>query len=198
MQLKMESTKRQNFHVHQAKCTRGVGARHGCTWKWATACCDSTTPRLCTCKKSPGKRPEGKIRRAQELKSFYSPCVLFNARSIKSRDKRLELAELLASQKYLILALSETWLNVTVTDHMLTSHPSTCTAYPYKVFRKDRKEKVYGGVAILVHNSISVCTVNIPQVYEALEMIVLDLCINVRPQRLICVYRPPNGTRERV
>ena len=86
-----------------------------------------------------------------------------------------------------ILALSETFLNDNITD----SHVSIDG---YKLFRKDRVDRIGGGVAFYVRNGIEVTpedTLNNSQI----EALFLSLkCPTRSPFIICCMYRPPNSS----
>ena len=95
-------------------------------------------------------------------------------------NKCCELDDLLRSSTYDIIAISESWLNATITDAMI------CGGGLYSVYRRDRPT-LGGGVAILVRSSFRVT-----QVVERVgEIIAVDL-LGPNPCRLVCCYRPPH------
>ncbi len=116
-------------------------------------------------------------------------CIVFNARSLKSLQKRIDLAELLSSDSYGIVAVTETWLDASFTDAMLVTHPCNNGRYPYSVIRKDRNVNG-GGVCILVHNDLVTTSVQIAPQFRELELIAIDLSFGGVMQRFICVYYP--------
>lgn len=78
---------------------------------------------------------------ANAIKDFTINIIQWNAQSL--RPKKWEFEALLNQEKVHIAVLSETWLEE---DAMITFSG-------YNLYRKDREDS-YGGVAILVHNSI--------------------------------------------
>ncbi len=125
-------------------------------------------------------------------------CVLYNVRSVKSINKRAHLAEILSSERYSVVALTETWCNNSISDCMLVSDPRTGFSYPYNVVRKDRTDGVEGGgVCALVHKNIRICPVETHSVFQNLEFLSFDILSQSEPViRFICVYRTPSGTVE--
>jgi len=126
----------------------------------------------------------------------FIECVLFNARSIKGLAKRFELCRLLSCERFKLLAITETWANDSLSDSMLVSDVCSSKKYPYTVFRKDRENKEGGGVCILVHNSLSVCPVKLPDKFKSVEIVVLDIVSSDNKQRFACVYRPENEDKD--
>ncbi len=124
-------------------------------------------------------------------------CLVFNARSLKSIEKRTELANLLSLEKYYVIAVTETWLNETITDSMLLSCPGSFVRFPYSVFRCDRGGRDGGGACVFVHNSVIATSVPLPDEFSDLEVIAVDLkSQNQSDLRFVSVYRPPNQTPE--
>ncbi len=95
---------------------------------------------------------------------------------MKGRTKRFELGNLLASEKYKLIAVTETWTNETISDAMLVSEVCSAKTFPYSVFRTDRGNGCEGGgVCFFVHNCLSVSRVSLPKKYDSLEIIALDV-----------------------
>ncbi len=62
---------------------------------------------------------------------------------------------------------------------------------------KDRKDgSEGGGVCFLIHSSISVSPMKLPEKYRNLEVVIVDLVSSDSKQRVVCVYRPPGRLRE--
>ena len=61
----------------------------------------------------------------------------------------------------------------------------------YNILRKDRN-KYGGGVAILIRTDIMVKTVNVPSIYDKLELICTDIAVRGTMFRIIVYYRPPH------
>lgn len=109
--------------------------------------------------------------------------MLFNARSLC--NKLSELSELLLSDYYDFVFVTETWLNPTFTD------ASLCFGTNYSVFRSDRNG-IGGGVCIFKKIGIATVEIDLPEKFSALELIALDVFLCKCKYRLICAYRSPS------
>jgi len=121
-------------------------------------------------------------------------CLMFNARDLRNQIKRTALAKELASEKYKIIAITETFWNDTITDGLLLSDPGSPRVYNYALVHKNRVTKTQGGgVALFVHNSLSFSQVNLPNFTDKLEVLAIDLFSDGAKlaHRFACVYRPP-------
>lgn len=124
--------------------------------------------------------------------NYDCPVLYLNARSLKSvnfrRNKLVQLQNIVATDNIHMVAITETWLNSTVSD--LEILPSQ-----YAIHRKDREETVNkrgGGVMLAVSNCISserrkdlepideilVCSIDVPNVSKLMA----NVC-----------YRPPSS-----
>ncbi len=111
---------------------------------------------------------------------------------MKSIEKRLALSCLLSSERYKVVAITETWANESLSNGMLITDASSAKSYQYNVFRKDRNsDGEGGGVCLLVHKSLPAIPVNLPKKFETLEVVALDLGSQNAKQRIVCAYRPP-------
>ena len=82
----------------------------------------------------------------------------------------------------MVPCLCQTWLDETVADEEV--------AIPgYRLFRRDRKEKVGGGVCIFVHCSWTAR--ELPISHENLEMLWIELSLRKQKFTIGCFYRPP-------
>jgi ribonucleases P/MRP protein subunit RPP40 len=72
-------------------------------------------------------------------------CVYFNARSIYGKLRELEMY--VQEEHPDIIGITETWLNVDIQD-------SEINMLEYTLYRKDRVDRLGGGVLIYVHNKI--------------------------------------------
>lgn len=95
------------------------------------------------------------------------------------RPKRLSLESLLAQEKVHLVVLSETWLEP----------DSYFRINGYKTYRRDRSDG-YGGVAILVHNSIKsvICPIECPNIGIELLQVKLLNCQHIK--NILSVYCP--------
>ena len=109
-----------------------------------------------------------------------------NVRSIKNRNHLIQVRELMKDRNYDILALSESWLNSTVTN-------AEVEIEGFKLTRLDRLGKTGGGVCVYSKSSIKVkCLKNITGISE-FGFHQLWMLIQLRKLRsiLLCVpYRP--------
>ncbi len=109
---------------------------------------------------------------------------------MKKYSTRVQLAELLSSEKYSIVAINETWLDDTITDAILVSHPCNSKKFAYSVFRKDRNARG-GGVCLLIHNNFSSSPVLLSVRFSELEVVSVDISVNESDKhRVVCVYYP--------
>jgi hypothetical protein len=97
--------------------------------------------------------------------------VYFNARSLN--NKLPELYDLLAGKLYSsssfdIIAVSETWLNTSCPNSLLTN------GQKFNVIRKDRPT-LGGGVCFFIRSSLHYRVTDLPANYTDLEIIAFDL-----------------------
>jgi hypothetical protein len=110
-------------------------------------------------------------------------CVTFNARSICNKLSELHL---LLSENPGLVCITETWLNPSITNNLLTDN------FNYSVYRRDRPDRHGGGVCILINNDIfDSCAVNIPASYNHLELIAVNILNLPYKCRLVAIYRQP-------
>jgi len=109
--------------------------------------------------------------------------LLFNARGVCNKLEYLSfnLNKCFAP----IVLVTETWLTASTPDCFLSF--SGC----YNVFRKDRINSICGGVMALVCTNLSVCIVEIPEVYTLLELLCFDVFLPCLTVRFVVCYRPP-------
>ena len=107
---------------------------------------------------------------------------MFNSRSL--RNKTQELSDLLNSELYDIICVTETWLT-----------PTDCIAAQlYSVYRHDRTNGAGGGVCILTKNStISASAVKISDIFSDIEITAVDVLNAKVAVRVINIYRPPSS-----
>ena len=89
-----------------------------------------------------------------------------------------------------IVLITETWLNDTVTDNLITDSQS------YNVFRTDRQDANGGGVCILTNsNSLTATPVTLPARFQQLELCCIDVLLpDSSTVRLVIFYRPPGAS----
>ena len=127
-------------------------------------------------------------------------CVLVNARSLKSfyktpsDDGGHKTCHLVAFQKFVyggdydIIAVTETWLNQSILDSEILDKG-------YIIFRRDRLEKVGGGVLLAIKNNIPLARRR--DLENNLEMLCVELNLIGSPKIFVSVfYRPPNNKQE--
>ena len=110
-------------------------------------------------------------------------CTYFNVRSIV--NKLQELHQLLYSNTFDIIFITESWLHDEVTDGLLNPH--SC----YAILRKDRKLCRGGGVCIFIKKSFNHIPVIFDSKYDELEIIGFDLFTGIYSVRYFAVYRRP-------
>ena len=100
-------------------------------------------------------------------------------------NKLTELHQLLSTGPAIVV-ITETWLDPSITDNVLVD------CHNYSVYRKDRKDG-YGGVCILVNNHVfHGVSIALPDKYDDLEIVSVDL-LNLQCKcRIIATYRPPS------
>ena len=113
-------------------------------------------------------------------------CYLTNVRSLLGKLTDFEVC--IDTHKPDILVLTETWLD----DHLPNS--LFAPSQMYNVFRNDRQLHG-GGVCVLIKkgNCFSVCSVEIPDCYNDVEIVAVDIddSSGAQPLRLVATYRPP-------
>ena len=109
-----------------------------------------------------------------------------NARSL--RNKFNELKSIIAVHNYDIVAVTETWFNFQLRDLV-----GEFDIAGYKLFSKERSDKIGGGVALYIKNvikNVSIVNINLPIEIDG-------ICIKIRFRELnyivSCIYRPPNS-----
>ena len=70
-----------------------------------------------------------------------------NIQSIKNRNHLIQIRELISDNKVDVLAISETWLNSSISN-------AEVEIQGYKIHRLDRKRKRGGGVCIYIRNNL--------------------------------------------
>lgn len=115
------------------------------------------------------------------IKSVQLNLLQWNSQSLK--PKKLSLENLLVQGKIHICAISETWLRP----------DSSLSLSGYKIYRRDRPDS-YGGVAIIVHNSITSYQItDLPQnLNPGIEIIAIKIlnCSNI--ENIVSLYCPPS------
>ncbi|KAF8385900.1 hypothetical protein PRIPAC_75042, partial [Pristionchus pacificus] len=108
-----------------------------------------------------------------------------NCRSI--RNKLPYLSQIL-SLKHAITCLTETWLSSVFPNSLLLGDQEQY----FTVFRRDRNSRG-GGVAIIIHSSISAAQIADETIPGSHELLAIDLDINGDLLRVICAYRSPQA-----
>ncbi len=112
--------------------------------------------------------------------------MYFNATSLKNKIPEFQV--LLQSNKYGVICVSETWLNDTIPNSLLTENLYSCV-------RKDRVNRV-GGVCFCVRTDLRYTCVSFDRKFDSLETIAIDVFLGSIKYRLCCVYRPPCSSFE--
>ena len=81
------------------------------------------------------------------------------------------------------MCVTETWLDSTVPN-------SAVVPTGFSVFRHDRLTRG-GGVAVFCRNDLSVESVAIPQRFDDIEVVCIDIKVKGSIYRIIGYYRPP-------
>ena len=119
------------------------------------------------------------------LKLFH-----LNVQSVKNRNHLVQVRELVVNEKPDILALSETWLNSSITN-------TEVNIQGYNIYRLDRKHKKGGGICIYVRNDFKskvlkdlsfISPVGFHQLWVQAQ-------VNKNKSLIVCAtYRPPDCT----
>ena len=112
--------------------------------------------------------------------------IMFNARSI--RNKWLEFRGFIATESADLIAITETWINTSNRDF-----EAEYELPGYQMFRKDRQDRMGGGVLVYCRNHLqsTINTINSPH-----ELIAVDIQGLGRKVQIIVVYRPPHQTMD--
>ncbi len=122
-------------------------------------------------------------------------CLVLNAKSLNPYEKRAKLAEVLSSEVYSAICVTETWYNESVPVGEPISDPRSGRKFRYTVLRKDRKDgQRGGGVCIFVRSSLNAAPISLSSEFSALELVACDICSGSNKQRIVCVYRPPSDS----
>jgi hypothetical protein len=122
-----------------------------------------------------------------EIQSKSSEFMIahINIRSLRNKVHEVQL--LMQKLSIDILCLTETWLNETIKDN-LVSIPG------YNITRYDRGLNTFGEVAIYIHDNIPFKLRNDLITFTKLEMIWIEIPYKVTESMLIsCLYRPPSA-----
>lgn len=112
---------------------------------------------------------------------------MFNARSLVNKVQDLHC--LLASHRYDVVCVTETWLRDDVDDCILIGGTE------YSIYRKDRCDRVGGGVCVFVNNrTVKSVRVSVQQIYVDLELLAIDVFSDTGKFRLVVCYRPPTSS----
>ena len=93
-----------------------------------------------------------------------------------------ELAVITATLSPSLIAVTETWLNEEIPNHLISMNA-------YTVFRADRKTRMGGGVCVFVSDSLTVTRLEIsdhPEDFESLWLFLPNLSL-----LFVCAYVPP-------
>jgi len=107
---------------------------------------------------------------------------LFNARSLANKLDNLTV--LLKLQLYDLIFVTESWLNPTLSDALLSNSTD------YTVFRKDRSDG-YGGVAIFAKISLKVISIDLSPRFSSLECLHVSVISHQKDCRFVCMYHSP-------
>ena len=111
-----------------------------------------------------------------------------NIQSIKNRNHLIQIRELVYDKKVDVLAISQTWLNSTISN-------AEVEIQGYKIHRLDRKRKRGGGVCIYIRNNLKSKLLNDLSYisYSGLHQLRVQVQLNKNKFIIVCVkYKPPN------
>ena len=118
-----------------------------------------------------------------------SPCLLFNARSIK--NKLGEIHHLLYTDKPMIVLITESWLDRSVSDNLLDP------ANLYHLYRSDRVGRPGGGTCAFVSKTLKSKQVILEDKLISLladiqcELICFSIHVKLVSYKFILLYLPP-------
>ena len=112
--------------------------------------------------------------------------VLLNARSI--RNKMLEFRAMVATSRYDLIAITETWLDTAVRDFAGEYHLPG-----YSLFHRDRQGRVGGGVLLYARSHLLAVVV---QTDSHHELVCAEIRGCVPRLQVLVVYRPPHYPRD--
>jgi hypothetical protein len=99
------------------------------------------------------------------------------------RTSKTELNLLINERQPHVITINETFLK----PHVKFSIPN------YTTFRKDRRNRPNGGVAILTHQQLPATEVELPKQYEGLEALTVKIHIPNWPLYISTIYNPPES-----
>lgn len=88
-----------------------------------------------------------------------------------------------------IALFTETWLTMRSEDLLLTLGTN------YKVFRKDRSNRIGGGVLVLFDKSLHVTLID-SNTHEDIDYICFDIYLDRKQHRIILIYKPPHANND--
>ena len=142
-------------------------------------------------KKTTQALPEQTLGQRNQPESFQRSKIKMahlNIRSLKNRNHLIQLQMLTREKAFDILAISESWLNSTVTNAEIGIDG-------YKLFRQDRLKKKGGGVCVYVRASFKTKALKELSVISAsgFQQLWLEIQHKKLKSILLCVaYRPPD------
>jgi len=110
-------------------------------------------------------------------------CLTMNARSLN--NKLPEFYHLIYATKYDVILVTESWLNSDTPSGLIDPD---CR---YNIIRCDRKERIGGGVCVLISKELQyseVCNCNFRNAYE---LCCFDIIYSANRFRLFSIYRKP-------
>jgi exonuclease III len=124
----------------------------------------------------------------QPTVNFLRVCSL-NARSV--RNKADEISEFIIDQELDILAITETWLSPGNKDNIVLG---SLTPSGYQISHNPRKSGRGGGVAFIYKDTLTF-KLQPSSTFASFEHIEALISTGNDSIRLVCIYRPPNGSR---
>ena len=111
--------------------------------------------------------------------------ISLNARSVK--NKSTSICDLMLSNDANILALTETWLGISVDKPVI----SEITPNGYSIHQIARNGKTGGGIAVIHKSNIEVKRSKHSQTFSHFELLECDVVVKSHHFRLCVIYRPP-------
>ena len=134
------------------------------------------------------QRQTTRAHQSQNVQKSKIKLAHLNIRSLKNKDHLTQLRLLMSDKNYDVLAISETWLNSTVTDAELKLEGR-------KIFRQDRKNQEGGGVCVYTRASFK--TKVLKEISGISDLGFQQLWVRIQHKKLqsflVCVvYKPPD------
>ena len=124
--------------------------------------------------------------------SQHVKCGLINIQSVG--NKTIKIRNLINEIELDLCLLTETWLQGNISDNSKIKEMTPCTHDFYHVPRKD---KIGGGVGVLVSKTFTNVSIKNEITFETFEYIYLQLTRNSKVLKIISLYRPPRSNMKK-